>query len=111
MNSYVLILVLSVFVASGSQIVLKSSAAEEHASFLREYLNVKVIAGYGMMVVSTILTIMALRGMDYKKEAIIESLGYFFVMILGNLFLKEKITKKKILGNALILIGIVVFNL
>ena len=35
--------------------------------------------------------------------------GYIFVMILSNLFLGEKITKKKIIGNFLILFGIVVY--
>lgn len=62
-----------------------------------------------MMVISTVLTILAFRGLDYKNGPIIESLGYIFVMILSRMFLKEKITKKKILGNALILLGIVVF--
>lgn len=62
-----------------------------------------------MMVISTVLTILAFRGLDYKNGPIIESLGYIFVMILSRMFLKEKITKKKILGNALILLGIIVF--
>ena len=40
---------------------------------------------------------------------IIESLGYIFVMILSNRILKEKITKKKLIGNLLILIGIIIY--
>ncbi len=111
MSDSVWILVLSVFIASCSQIILKSSAGQEHENMLKEYLNVRVVTGYGMMVLSTILTIIAFRGLEYKYGPVIESLGYVFVMVLGNLFLKEKITKKKLAGNALILLGIFIFNL
>lgn len=62
-----------------------------------------------MMVLSTILTILAFREIDYKNGPVIESLGYIFVMVLSRLLLKEKLTKKKVLGNVLILIGILVY--
>ena len=58
---------------------------------------------------STILVILGLKGVPYKNEPIIESLGYIFVMILSNRILGEKITKKKIIGNGLILLGILVY--
>ena len=61
------------------------------------------------MVLSTVLVVLGLKGVPYKNEPIIESLGYLFVMILSNRLLGEKITKKKVLGNALILIGIAVY--
>ena len=61
------------------------------------------------MVISTVLTIIAFKGLDYKNGPIIESLGYVFILFLGNWFLQEKITKKKVIGNSLILLGIAVF--
>ena len=109
MNSYVFLLIGSVLIASCSQIILKKSASKEYSSMIREYLNVRVIVGYGMMFISTILTIFAFKGLDYKNGPIIESLGYIFIMFLSRIFLKEKITKKKIIGNSLILLGILVF--
>ena len=109
MNSYVFLLIASVLIASCSQIILKKSASKEYSSIIREYLNVRVIVGYGMMFISTILTIFAFKGLDYKNGPIIESLGYIFIMFLSRIFLKEKITKKKIIGNSLILLGIIVF--
>ena len=108
---YVLILIFSVLVSSVSQIILKKSSVEEHKSLIREYLNFKVILGYGLLVLSTILTVIALKGISYKSEPIIESIGYIFIMILSRIFLKEKITVRKVIGNALILIGILVFNI
>lgn len=110
-NKYMLLLVLSVVVASFSQILLKKSASKIYSSVIREYLNPYVIIGYGMMVVSTLLTVAGYVGLEYKNGAIIESLGFVLVMFLSRIFFGEKITKKKLLGNSLILIGIFVFYL
>ena len=108
---YWFLLVLSVIVASTSQILLKKSALKKHANPLREYLNAYVIIGYGLMVVSTLLVILAYRGLDYKNGPIIESLGYPLIMLLSAFFLSEKITPRKILGNLLIIAGIAIFYL
>lgn len=110
-NKSILVLILSVFIASCSQIILKKSADKKYDNKIKEYLNLYVITGYGLMVLSTILTIIAFKGLDYKNGPIIESVGYVFVMILGRMFLKEKITPKKVCGNALIFFGILVFYL
>ena len=92
-----------------TQIILKKSASKTYNSIIKEYLNPYVIIGYGLMVLSTVLVVLGLKGVPYKNEPIIESLGYIFVMILSNRILKEKITKKKLIGNLLILIGIIIY--
>ena len=109
MNKYVSLLILAVLVSSISQIILKKSSSKTYKSIIKEYLNVYVITGYGLMVLSTVLVVLGLKGVPYKNEPIIESLGYLFVMILSNRLLGEKITKKKVLGNVLILVGIAVY--
>ncbi len=101
----------SVIISSISQILLKLSARKSHSSFLREYLNPLVIMGYALMVAATLTTIAAYHGMDYKNGPIIESLGYILVMILSYFLLKEKVTRKKIAGYAMILVGVIVFYL
>ncbi|MCI8597307.1 MAG: EamA family transporter [Lachnospiraceae bacterium] len=108
-NKYMLLLVLSVVVASFSQILLKKSAKKTYESVIREYLNPFVIIGYGMMVLSTLLTVGGYAGLEYKNGAVIESLGFVLVMFLSRIFFEEKITKKKLWGNILILLGIFVF--
>lgn len=111
MNKYILILVLSVIVASFSQVLLKKSAQKTYDSTLKEYMNPYVIIGYGMMVVSTVLTILAYRGLAYKNGPIIESIGYILIMFLSYFFFNEKITVRKVIGNILVLIGIGIFYL
>lgn len=108
---YWLLLISSVVIASFSQILLKKSARINYNSRIKEYLNIYVILGYSMMVVSTILTIFAYRGLDYKNGPVIESIGYILVMVLSLIFFNEKISKNKIIGNILILLGIFVFYL
>lgn len=111
MNWYIVILVISVIVASFAQILLKKSAEKTYSSPIREYLNVYVIFGYGLMFLSMFITIMAYSGLDFTNVPVIESLGYIVVMILSYFFFKEKITKRKLLGMAVIMAGIFVYYL
>ncbi|MCM1134582.1 MAG: EamA family transporter [Clostridium sp.] len=110
MNFYFLILIFSVIIASFAQILLKKSAAKTYSSPIREYLNLYVICGYGMMFLSMFLTVFAYRGMDFSNVPVIESSGYVIVMLLSYFFFKEKITKRKLLGMAVILLGIFVYH-
>ena len=48
-NSWVFLFALSAAIAAFSQVLLKKSASEKHSSVIREYLNGKVIVGYGLM--------------------------------------------------------------
>ena len=111
MNKYWVFMFGSVILSSVSQILLKISAGKKHESFLKEYLNIWVIAGYGLMAAATLTTIAAYQGMDYKNGPVIESLGYILVMLLSYLILKEKVTGRKLLGYVLILAGVAVFYL
>lgn len=99
----------AVLIASFSQLLLKKGAQNHYFNVIREYLNIWVISGYALMVLSMLLTIWAYRGLDYKNGPIIESLGFAFVMILSRIFFGEKITKRKVFGNILIFVGILVF--
>ena len=109
MNRYMAFLLLSVAVAAFSQILLKKSAQKTYPNVIREYLNPYVVIGYSMMVVSTLLTVAAYTGMDYKNGPVVEALGFPLVLFLSRVIFGEKLTKKKLLGNGLILIGILVF--
>lgn len=91
--------------------LLKQGASKKYDSVVREYLNPWVISGYALMILSTLCIIYAYRGVAYKNGAIIESLGYLLIMILSRLLFREKITKKKLVGNLIILAGVLVFYL
>lgn len=111
MMKYYLFLLGSVVLASVSQILLKISAKKLHGSFWEEYLNGFVIVGYALLAGSTLMTIAAYRGIEFKNGPIIEALGYILVMALSYFILKEKINKRKIIGYILIVVGVAFFYL
>lgn len=111
MNIYYLIAIVSGFLSSFSQILLKKSAVRKHDTFLKQYLNPLVIGGYGITALCMLLTIIAYRGMPYKYGAVIESLTYIYILILSRMLLGEKITKRKCLGMLVIVAGVIVFSL
>lgn len=107
----VCILLLSVFISSVSQIILKKAANKTYDSPLKEYLNPMVIGAYGLFFCSVILTMLALRNLPLSMLPILESTGYIFVSVMGYFFLKERFSKRKLMGFALIFAGIFIFNL
>ena len=109
MNGYYILGLLSVTIASFSQILLKKGAMKQYDSFIKEYLNVFVISGYVMMFGSVFLTMIVYRGMDFMNVPVLEAVGYVLVPVLSYLFFKEKLTMKKILGIIFILAGIVIY--
>ena len=109
--TYILIFLCSVLISSISQVLLKSSANKEHGNALKEYLNPKVIIAYVMFFLETLITILAYKYVPLSMGGILESSGYIFVAVLSYIFLHEKISKRKMLGLAVILLGILVFNL
>lgn len=111
MNMYVLIMITGVTIASFSQILLKKSSAKKYPNKIREYLNPLVICGYGMLFVSLGFSMTAFSGLDFTNIPLLESTGYIIVMFLGYFFFKEKITKRKIIGMAVIMAGIFIYGL
>lgn len=108
--TYLAIYIGSVFLASVSQILLKIGADRQYKSRIREYLNGPVILGYGLMAVSMAAGMFAYRGVPLSLGPVIETSGYVFVAALGWLFLKEKLNRRKMLGMALIIAGILVIE-
>ena len=102
------IYVFSVFISSVSQIILKKSADRKYDSKLKEYLNPLVIIAYGIFFLATLVTIYAYKGIPLSLGPILETTGYLWVSLLGYFILKEKISRRKILGLAVVIIGIVI---
>lgn len=101
----------SVLISSFSQVLLKIAANKKHESKLKEYLNPIVIIAYGIFFASTLLTMYALKFVPLTMSPIIESASYIFVPIFGVLMLKEKISKRRLTGMGIMLIGMIIFAL
>lgn len=111
MDKYVLIALLSGAISACSQMLLKKSSQIERKSFIKEYCNFYVICGYGMTFLCMILMVIAYKGLPLKYGAVLESLVYFYVMILSRLFFGEHLTRRRIVGNLFIVVGVALFSM
>jgi multidrug transporter EmrE-like cation transporter len=105
---HVFIYIFSVFISSVSQIMLKSSADRKYDSKLKEYLNPRVIIAYGIFFLATLITVYAYKGIPLSVGPILETTGYLWVSLLGYFILKEKISRRKLLGLFVVIVGIVI---
>ncbi|MCD7946247.1 MAG: EamA family transporter [Clostridiales bacterium] len=108
---YVGLYLLSILISVVSQLLLKISANKTYSSPIREYLNPYVIVAYGFFFLATILTMLALKYVPLSSAPVLESLSYILISILGYFVLKEKFNRKKLVGMAVILVGVFLFNL
>lgn len=111
MSRYYIIFMLSAFIASISQILLKKSALVQRESILKEYFNIYVILGYIFLFISTFLTSYSYRGIPLSLGPILNSTSYIFVGILSYFILKENLGKKRVVGYLVIIIGIIISSL
>ena len=106
----VIVMIVNAFLSAFSQILLKKSTMVAHESMVREYLNWRVIVAYGIYVLVLLTNAFAYQGITYKYGSIIGATSYIFLMLLSRLILKERICKKIVIGNGLIIIGMIVYS-
>ena len=111
LEKYIIVWIVSVLISSIAQVMLKAEANRKHDSRLKEYLNPMVIAAYAIFFLSTFLTMYALKYVPLTYSPVIEPLSYIYVPVIGVLVLKEKISKRRILGIAIMFAGIVIFSM
>jgi len=105
---YGIFYLVSVFLASVSQIVLKKSAGIKYKRKIDEYINKNVVLAYLIFFTCTLFTVFALKKIPLSLAPILESTGYIYIAMLSAIFLKEKITKRRFLGITLIIVGVLI---
>ena len=106
---YACILLAGVFLGAVSQVMLKKAAMRTWPDRIREYLNPLVIFAYVIFVGTTLLSVLAYRGIPVSLGAVLESTSYLYVTAFGVLIFHERLTGRKIVALALILGGIAVY--
>lgn len=110
-TGYVILFLCSVLISALSMVLLKKSANRSYQNKFEEYLNPLVIFSYLLFFGSTLLTVLAYKGVPLTLGPILESTGYIYVAVLSMVILKEKTSRKKIIGNILIILGVTVATL
>jgi len=106
-----LLILLSAIITASSQILLKVSANKKHRNIFTEYINLNVLISYIGYILVLFINVIIYTQIDYRYGVVINSLATIMIMILSRLILRERITKRRVIGNVLILIGIACFTL
>lgn len=107
---YSFLMLFGVLIADFSQIILKVAATKSYKNWIKQYLNWRVILAYSIFFASTVCTVIAYRVVPLSMSPIWTAAGQIFVTVLSFVFLGEKPGKKKILGIAVIIVGLFVFS-
>lgn len=105
-----MIFLFSVLISSISQVMLKKSALKQYENKISEYLNPLVISAYFIFFISSFLTLYSYKYVPLSMGPIYEASGYIFVGVLSYYVLKEKLSRRKLAGMLIIIIGIIVFS-
>lgn len=83
----------------------------KYSSVVQEYLNPLVIFAYGIFFSTTLLGILAYKGMPVSLGPSFGNNSLFYITGFGVVIFKEKLNSKKILALCMIVMGIVVYAL
>ncbi len=108
MTSGVLIYLVTPLVAAVSQLLLKKAADHPAHTGFRFYVNPLVLLAYALFFGCMLANVYALQTLDLTIASVLEASGFLYVMVLGALYLQERITPRKLIGNVLIVLGIIV---
>lgn len=106
---YYLLLVLMTLSGVIAFLFLEKASGSEKIIYMLK--NINLYIGGGLYLISALLNIFVLRYLDYSVVLPLTSITYVWTMIILYLILKESITKRKIAGVALILVGAVLVSI
>ncbi len=109
LHSMLLVFAASV-VGSFGAVFLKFGSATVGGSLLT-FVNRNVIIGVILYLGSSVFYGLALRGGEVSVLYPMVSLGYIWTMVWSRIFFKESFTRQKLVGLALVLLGVVFVGL
>lgn len=108
---YIFMLLISVFIACISQVMLKKSSEINYKRTIEEYLNPLVVGSYILLLITTLLSVFAYRKIPLSMGTILETTSYIYITFFGVKIFGEKINSRKLGGLALIITGILLYFL
>ncbi|HEO72114.1 MAG TPA: hypothetical protein ENN80_12705 [Candidatus Hydrogenedentes bacterium] len=103
--------VLVAVMASTGHMFFKRFALKRRFVFPHSLFDPHLDAGLFLFGSSVILTLIAVHYLDFSVYYSLTALNYVFISALSKVYLGERIDRQKIIGNAVIILGIVVYNL
>ena len=100
----------TIIISALLQIPLKKSASNPKHRGLRTYLNPVVLSVYAAFFAITFITTYLYKNVDLTLSTLLYKTEYIFIALFSVLFLKERITKRKLLGFVVIISGVLVYS-
>ena len=108
---YMLLMFVCTFFLSISQVLLKQSANRTYKHPVLEYLNWRVLVAYSIFFTVLLINTYAYTQVEMKYGPVIDAFTYVFVLLLSVGILKEKVSRGKMIGNIIIVLGIIIYTL
>jgi multidrug transporter EmrE-like cation transporter len=110
---YIFLAVLVQFLVALAQLNLKigSTRVSFDRPLVHNLNNKHLIISIFLFLLVPVLSVIVMREIDFSVFYSFTALNYFFIMLFSWKILKENIDKFRIIGNVLVIIGVVVFNL
>jgi small multidrug resistance pump len=105
---------LAVTLTGISQVLLKIGSAHQASgknTYLAAYLNLPTFIAYGLLLITTVISVIALKEVPLKVFYTVTSLNFVIILGLSWGYLKEEVNMKMVVGSILIISGILIFNL
>ena len=106
--------IFAAFVTALSQIILKKQAnitEAKKSGFISKFLNPRVIVSYGLLFSTLVINQVALIHVPVSVMPCITATSFVWVFIMGIFILKEKVSRRRILGVAVIILGVIISRL
>ena len=108
---YYALAVLTAVLASTGHINFKKFALKRKRFTLQNLTDRHFIVGVILFLASAACGVATLRGLDFSAFYSTTALNYIFISALSSIYLKERIDRAKIIGNLVVIAGILVYNL
>ena len=109
MLMYYLILIIMTLIGAIASLYLKKASNSD--GMLNAIKNINLYTGGMLYLIAAVLNIYILKFLDYSIVLPLTSVTYIWTMILSHFKLNEKISKTKIIGVILIIIGAILVSI
>ena len=113
MAYYILLAVFIQFLVAYGQYHLKVGARrlDTRKNLAFNIKNWNLVLAIILFIIVTVLSVVTMRFMEFSIFYSFSALNYLFIMFFSWKILKEKFDRLRILGNVLVVVGVIIFNL
>lgn len=110
---YISLAILIQFLVALSQVILKIGATKVNLKkpLVYNLKNKHLLTSIFLFLLVPVLSVITMRVIDFSDFYSFTALSYFFIMLFSWKILKEDIDRLRIIGNLLVIAGVIIFNL